>query len=91
MLDQRFDEQQIHPRAQAEFQDSALLKVFGQEGLGIFPAPAALREEIERKYRVKLVGTIEDLQESFNAISAERRLKHPAVLKILQAAKSELF
>jgi LysR family transcriptional regulator, transcriptional activator of nhaA len=91
MLDQWFDEQQIHPRVQAEFQDSALLKVFGQEGLGIFPAPAVLREEIERQYRVKLVGTIEDLQESFYAISAERRLKHPAVLKISQAAKSELF
>ena len=91
MLDQWFDEQELHPQVYAEFEDGALLKVFGQEGLGLFPAPAALRNEIERQYRVRLIGTIDDLQERFYAISAERRLKHPAVLAITDAARKELF
>ena len=91
MLDQWFDEQGLHPQVFAEFEDSALLKVFGQEGLGLFPAPAALQMEIQRQYRVKLVGTIEDLQETYYAISAERRIKHPAVLAITEAARKELF
>lgn len=91
LLDQWFDEHGIRPRIAAEFQDSALLKVFGQEGLGLFPAPAAIRREIERQYRVKHVGTLDEVQERYYAISVERRLKHPAVLAISAAAKTELF
>lgn len=90
-LDQWFDEQDLHPTVRAEFADSALLKVFGKEGLGLFPAPAAIRDEIARQYRVQLVGTIEDLQENYYAISVERRIKHPAVLAISSAARGELF
>jgi LysR family transcriptional activator of nhaA len=90
-LEQWFDEQGVRPQIAAEFQDSALLKVFGQEGIGIFPAPAAIRTEIERQYRVKHVGTLEQLQERYYAISVERRLKHPAVVAISTAAKAELF
>lgn len=90
-LDQWLDEQEIRPRVVAEFEDSALLKTFGQEGLGLFPAPAAIRTEVERQYRVQLVGTLEDLQERYYAISVERRVKHPAVMSILRAARQELF
>ena len=91
LLDQWLDEQGIRPAIAAEFQDSALLKVFGQEGIGIFPAPAVIRAEIERQYRVKHVGTLSTIQERYYAISVERRLKHPAVVAISTAAKSELF
>jgi LysR family transcriptional activator of nhaA len=90
-LDQWFDEQNIHPLIKAEIQDGALLKVFGQGGLGLFTAPAALCEEIEFQYHVKHIGTIEDLQQSYYAISAERRLKHTAVVRLTEAAKAELF
>ena len=91
LLDQWFDEQGIRPHIAAEFQDSALLKVFGQEGLGLFPAPAAIQAEIERQYRVKHVGTLHSLHERYYAISVERRLKHPAVIAISTAAKTRLF
>ena len=90
-LDQWFDDNGVQPTIVAEFQDSALLKVFGQEGLGIFPAPAAIRAEIERQYRVKHVGTLEDVREKYFAVSVERRLKHPAVVAISAAARAELF
>lgn len=91
LLDQWFDEQGIRPSIAAEFQDSALLKVFGQEGHGVFPAPAAIVDEIQRQYRVRHVGTLETLHERYYAISVERRLKHPAVVAISAAAKRLLF
>jgi LysR family transcriptional activator of nhaA len=91
LLDQWLDEQGIRPTIAGEFQDSALLKVFGQEGLGAFPAPAAIVNEIERQYRVRHVGTLDDLHERYFAVSVERRLKHPAVLAISSAAKQQLF
>jgi LysR family transcriptional regulator, transcriptional activator of nhaA len=91
LLDQWFDEHGIRPQIAAEFQDSALLKVFGQEGIGAFPAPAAIRKEIERQYRVRHVGTLDSLHERYYAISVERRLKHPAVIAISAAAKTDLF
>ncbi|MEZ6120564.1 MAG: hypothetical protein R3C28_28860 [Pirellulaceae bacterium] len=74
-----------------EFEDSALLKVFGQAGEGVFCSPSAIEDEVCRQYNVKLVGRTNDIQEKFYAVSVERRLKHPAVVAISQAAKNELF
>ncbi|QDU28693.1 Transcriptional activator protein NhaR [Anatilimnocola aggregata] len=90
-LDQWLDEQQIHPLIAAEFQDTALMKVFGQEGIGLFPAPSAIEAEVCRQYSVKVVGRIDQVRERYYAISVERRLKNPAVLAISHAAKSDVF
>jgi LysR family transcriptional activator of nhaA len=90
-LDQWFDEQQIHPTIVGEFQDTALMKVFGQEGIGLFPAPTAIADEVCRQYSVKVVGQISAVRERYYAISAERRLKNPAVVEISHAAKSSVF
>jgi LysR family transcriptional activator of nhaA len=90
-MDQWLDTNAIRPSIVAEFDDSALLKAFGREGLGLFPAPLAVRAEIEKQYGVKLIGEIPGIRERFYAISVERRLRHPAVVAISNAAKNELF
>jgi LysR family transcriptional activator of nhaA len=90
-LDQWFDTQNLRPRVTAEFEDSALMKVFGQTGLGLFPGPTAIENEICRQYGVKVIGRIDEVREQYFAISVERRLKHPAVVAISNAAKQELF
>ena len=74
-----------------EFEDSAVLKVFGQHGEGLFAAPTAIEDEVCRQYRVSVVGHIEEIKERFYAISAERCLKHPAVVKISNTARNNLF
>ncbi|MFO0901626.1 MAG: transcriptional activator NhaR [Pirellulales bacterium] len=89
-LDQWFDANDLRPRIAAEFADSALLKVFGQEGRGLFPAPLAIRQEVERQYNVQLIAEVPTLTERYFAISVERRLKHPAVLAISTAARNVL-
>jgi LysR family transcriptional activator of nhaA len=89
-LDQWFDVQRIHPRIVAEFEDSALLSVFGQHGLGLFVAPSAIGGEVQKQYEVKIVGRIADVRERFFAISLDRKLRHPAVLAISEAARARL-
>jgi LysR family transcriptional activator of nhaA len=90
-LDGWFDASGIRPRVVGEFDDGALLGAFGQEGAGLFPAPAVIEAEIRRQYRVVRVGTLETVRQRFYAVSGERRLKHPAVVALTRTARSELF
>ena len=90
-LDQWFDETKIYPLRIAEFEDSALLKVFGEVGTGLFAAPTVIEAEIKRRYRVQLVGHLPEVQDRLYAISVERKVKHPAVLALLTAARESLF
>jgi len=90
-IEQWLDHERIRPKVVGEFEDSALLKVFGQAGKGLFPAPAVIEAEVRAQYGVKLVGRAPGVKERFYAISAERRLKHPAVLAITEAAREKLF
>ena len=77
----------IYPRIIGEFDDSALMKVFGQAGDGIFVAPTAIADEVESQYDVERIGQSEEVREQFYAISVERRISHPAVSAITEAAK----
>lgn len=86
-----FDREGIHPLIVGEFSDSALLKVFGMGGLGLFAAPTAIATDIRRQYEVKALGSLEGVRESFYAITIERRLRHPAAVAISEAARSKLF
>lgn len=90
-LNQFFDRHDVKPRVVAELEDSALLKVVGADGLGLFPAPSVLEKEVVRQYGVQLLGRVDDVRERFYAITAERRLKNPAVVAISEAARHELF
>ena len=90
-LEQWFDEHDIHPAISHQFEDSAVLKVFGQAGHGLFVTPSAIENHVVAQYSVKVVGRIDQVRERFYAISVERRLKHPAVVAICNAARNELF
>ena len=81
----------IRPKIVGEFDDTALMKVFGQDGRGVFPAPTVIEKEVCRQYRVRVVGRIEAVRERYYAISVERRLKHPAVVAICETARNKLF
>ena len=90
-IDQWIEAEDLRPRVVGEFDDSALMKAFGQAGQAAFPAPSAIEEEVVRQYRVHAIGRVTAVRERYYAISAERRLKHPAVLAITAAAKTEVF
>ena len=90
-LEQWFDDNEIYPKISHEFEDSAVLKVFGQEGHGLFMTPTAIEDDVCKQYSVKVVGRLPELVERFYAISIEKRLKHPAVVKISEFARDNLF
>ena len=89
-FDQWFSENEILPAIVGEFEDSALLKVFGQDGIGLFPAPTMIEDEVCRQFKVRVAGRIEAIRERYYAISVERRLKHPAVVAICESARGAL-
>ncbi len=89
-LDHWFDELAIAPQVVAEFDDSALMKTFGEAGLGVFPAPEVIASEISRSFHATQIGLITDVTETFIAISPQRRLRHPSVLRIAKMARQVL-
>jgi len=90
-LDQWFAEHDIRPRVVAECEDSALLQVFGESGIGLFPAHTVIADEVCRWYHVEPVGSVDAIRERFYAISVERRLQHPAVVAISEEARRKTF
>ncbi|MBK6740029.1 MAG: hypothetical protein IPG64_20385 [Haliea sp.] len=90
-LDDWFEQHSVSPTLIAEFEDSALMKAFGEAGNGIFPSPTAISDEVEQMYRVRRIGNPIPVQEAYFAISPERKLKHPAVLRIIDAARAQLL
>jgi LysR family transcriptional activator of nhaA len=90
-IDQWLEKQRIHPRIIAEFDDSALMKVFGQDAAGVFIAPAAIEAEVEWQYQVTAIGRVDEVKEHFYAISVERRVLHPVVTVLLNTARESLF
>jgi LysR family transcriptional activator of nhaA len=80
----------IYPRVIGEFDDSALMKSFGQAGAGVFIAPTAIVEEVAQQYAVQVVGATGQVLEQFFAISAERKISNPAVAAITETARAWL-
>lgn len=90
-LETWFEARGVRPRIFAEIEDNDLTNAFGEAGGGMFAVPGMMTEQLRVRYAVEVVGRAEGLEEEFFAISAERRLHHPAVLRITEGARSALF
>jgi LysR family transcriptional regulator, transcriptional activator of nhaA len=86
-----FKKNNIYPSITGEFDDSALMKAFGQAGAGLFAAPSTNATHIKMQYNVKLVGHIKELTEQLFVISTERKLTHPAVVAISEKGRTDVF
>ncbi len=81
----------VRPDVVGEFEDNAMLNTFGRNGFGLFFAPAALESDIKEQFNADMVGDVPELREQFYAISAARKIEHPAVEAILATAHNSLF
>lgn len=90
-LDHWFDARGVRPRVEAEFDDLALMKAFGQDGRELFAAPTVTEHAVRRQHGVEVVGRLPEVKERFYAITAERRIRHPAVIAICERARSDVF
>jgi LysR family transcriptional activator of nhaA len=89
-LDGWFASVDVEPNVVGEFDDSALLKVFGARGMGVFVAPTAIEREVRAQLGVVVVGRAEAVRERYYALSVERRLRHPAVVAIAEGARGSI-
>ncbi len=85
-LDQWFDQINVRPRVVGEFEDTALMKVFGQAGQALFPVHSVVESDICSQFGVQTIGRVKQLRQRFYAISLERKLKHPAVVAISKSS-----
>lgn len=85
-LEEWLRKKKLEPRIVGEFQDSALMKIFGRSGLGIFLVPTAVEKTVQKEFKVSVVGRIPDIRERFFLISIERKLTHPGALEIIKNA-----
>ena len=81
-----FAQSKISPKIVAEFDDSALLKFFGQTGRGVFCVASCVERDVLAQFDVAIVGRVESISNRYYGITAERRIKHPAVDIVLDAA-----
>lgn len=86
-MDQWFNELHLVPHVRAEFDDSAMMKIAARQGLGLFPTPVCIQEDISKLYGLEPLGIVDGVKDRFYAISTERKLKHPAVLAIREHSK----
>ena len=90
-IDQWLVATQVRPVVLAEFDDSALMYAFGQQGKGIFPSPTVFEAEFRRLYGVQVVGHAKAVKHHVYAISVEPKIQHPAVVAIIKAGRREIF
>ncbi len=91
LIDGWLNDHDVSPLVAGQFDDSALMKSFGQAGIGAFFMSSTIEEEICSNFNVRIVGRVDDISQKFYAISAERKVRHPAVAAICDSARSALF
>jgi LysR family transcriptional activator of nhaA len=84
-LEQWFEQKGLRPHIAGEFEDSALLAAFGRAGMGAFPASRWSFDELSADPKLNLLGECPEVVEHFFLVSAERRIQHPLVQRLLQA------
>jgi LysR family transcriptional activator of nhaA len=91
LFDQWVYNQKIFPNVVGQFDDSGLIKAFGKKGLGVFFMPTAIADEVCYSFNVQIIGQTEQVKNKFYAISAERKVSHPAIEAICNAARTCIF
>jgi LysR family transcriptional regulator, transcriptional activator of nhaA len=90
LLEIYFHDHNLHPHVLGEFGDSALLKSFGQAGIGLFPVPSLVAHQVEQQYNVKCLGELEGIKERFYISFSAGREPNPAVKSLLKEASKAL-
>jgi LysR family transcriptional activator of nhaA len=81
----------VTPAIVAEFDDSAMIKAFGQGGAGVFIAPAAIEAEVTGDLDVECIGRTDEMRARFYVLSTEQRIKHPALVELTERARFDMF
>lgn len=90
LVDRWLVERGIKVEIEGEFEDAAMMRAFGLRGRGLFPVRAALQAELDDRDEVVRIGTLRGIHERYYAVTADRRVRHPAVAALIEAARQNL-
>jgi len=90
-LESWFNREGIRPRVIGEFEDSALMEVCASGGRGFTVVHTVVDRTALKHYGLRVIAKVEECGTDFYAITAERRVKHPAAVAITEHAYSHLF
>ena len=90
-IEKWFQERQIRPRIVGEFDDIALMNVMAADEKGFVPVPKVVISEAAARFRLREIAALDECREEFYAITAERRIVHPAALAITKNAQAQVF
>lgn len=90
-LEKWFQAVGVRPRLVGEFEDAALVNILALHGLGFMSVPTFVAKEVVTRFGFRTIGQTDDCQQQFYAITAERKLAHPAVVAITSQARGRLF
>jgi LysR family transcriptional activator of nhaA len=89
-LDAWFERRGVRPQLLGEFEDYAMLREFANAGHGFAPVPSILERQFRRQYGLARVGAADGVHAEFYVISAERKIRHPAVVAMSRSARELL-
>jgi LysR family transcriptional activator of nhaA len=91
LFDKWCHDSHIYPIIKGQYDDSALMKSFGAAGFGIFFMPSIIEQEVAETFGLQVIGRLSEIKQKFYAISAERKVTHPAVAAICSTARDIIF
>lgn len=89
-LDTFFMEHGIIPDVRGEFEDSTIIEVFGEAGLGLFFVPAVIQKEVQTRFHCEVLGHLDKVIARFFAVVPHRRISNPATLAIIESTRQSL-
>lgn len=90
-LDAWFADHGVRILVKAELDDAGMLRAFGGAGRGVFPVRAALRAEVEDLHDLQRVGRCAGVRERYYAVTLDRKLRHPALVALVDRARTDLY
>ena len=90
-LETWFDSKAIRPRLVGEFEDSALMEVCSTGGRGFTASIQVVDRAALKHFGLRVIARVDECGTDFYAITAERRVKHPAAVAITEHAYSSVF
>jgi LysR family transcriptional activator of nhaA len=91
VLDKWFESVHVKPDVIGEFEDPALTKVIATGGYGFIVLPSVTEHAVVKRYDYAVLGRTTKCKEQFFAVTAQRRMEHPAVMALVQQARAGTF
>jgi LysR family transcriptional regulator, transcriptional activator of nhaA len=87
-LDEWLGERELRVDVVGEIDDAGSLRAFGLRGHGLFPVRSALTSEVADVKGARRIGTLDTLRERYYAITRERTVRHPALVRLIDHARA---